>query len=45
MSALQMFSLYVRPIKTTVIIGAGDESVAIYRFATMTFNVTKFVQN
>ena len=45
MSVLQTLSLYVRPTKTTGIIVAGDESVAIYRFVAMTFNVTKFAQN
>jgi len=42
---LQTSSLYVRPTKTTVITGAVDESVAIYRFAAMIFSVTKFAQN
>jgi hypothetical protein len=45
MSVLQKFSLYLRPTKTTGVIGAGDKSVAICRFAAMTFNVTKFAQN
>jgi len=45
MSVLQTFSLYVCPTKTNVIMGPGGESVAIYRFATMTFSVTKFSQN
>jgi hypothetical protein len=45
MSVLHTVSLYVRRTKTTAITGAGDESVAIYRFAAMTFNVTKFAQN
>jgi hypothetical protein len=37
--------LFLRSTKTTVIIRAGDETVAIYRFVAMTFNVTKFAQN
>jgi len=44
-SLLQTFCLYVRPTKTTVMIGAGGKFVAIYRFAAMTVNVTKFAQN
>lgn len=45
MSVLHAPSLYVRSSKTTAIIRAGDDYVAIYRFAVMTFSVTKFVQN
>jgi hypothetical protein len=44
-SVLQMFSLYVCPTKTNVIMDAGDESVAVYRFATVTFSVSKFSLN
>jgi hypothetical protein len=45
MPVLHTPSLYVRRSKTTAIIRAGDDYVAIYRFAVMTFSVTKFVQN
>jgi hypothetical protein len=45
MPVLHTFFLYVRRTKTTIKAGAGDESVTIYRFDAMTFNVTKFFQN